>query len=49
MAGLYEYYGEGHYPLEDFPPEPDPVVEFYSEAKVEQGKQRKNTSNIKIK
>ncbi len=19
MAGLYEYYGEGHYPLEEFP------------------------------
>jgi hypothetical protein len=48
MAGLYEYYGEGHYPLEDFPPEPDPVVEFYSEAKLEQENKERTQVTLKL-
>ncbi|MDQ2086829.1 glycoside hydrolase family 9 protein [Herbivorax sp. ANBcel31] len=48
LAGLYEFFGEGHYPLEDFPPEPDPVLEFYSEAKVEQENDERTQVTLRL-
>lgn len=36
LAGHYLLYGEGHEPLEDFPPSEGDVLEFYSQARLEQ-------------
>ncbi|TYQ16237.1 UNVERIFIED_CONTAM: endoglucanase Cel9U [Acetivibrio alkalicellulosi] len=48
LAGLYKYYGEGHYPLENFPPKADPIDEYYIEAKLEQENKERTQVTLRL-
>ncbi len=48
LAGLYEYYGEGQEPLEDFPPKEPESVDFYAETKLEQENSERTQLTVNI-
>ncbi|NLL05079.1 MAG: glycoside hydrolase [Clostridiaceae bacterium] len=48
-AGLYTYYGEGHKPLENFPPKEERPLEFFVEGKVSTTQENNERSQITIR
>lgn len=48
LAGLFKYYGEGQKPLANFPPKGPEVLEYFSEAKLEQENSERTQITINI-
>lgn len=48
-AGLYNYYGEGHKPVENFPPKEERPLEFFVEGKVSTSQENNERSQITIR